>query len=220
MADEPIVTPPEPTGSVTPEPVVEPAPPVTPSGNWLDNVTPEIKGMPEFEALLKDSEAYKAIEKVPEKPEDYKIEGLEGEALIGFGTFAKELGLTQSQAEKFHEMTSKALAENLKQKDEHLAKQKDKLKADTMKAMNELHGADAAKVEAGAREAIARWGDPELLQLLDKTGLLYHQSVINAFFRINQVGQPDVIIPGAVKPVTPAPVDNSGKIPSSIYKKE
>lgn len=219
MADESIVTPPEPTGSVTPKSVVEPAPPVTPSGNWLDNVTPEIKGMPEFEALLKDSEAFKAIEKVPEKPEDYKIEGLEGEMLEGFGKMAQEIGLTQSQAVKFHEMTVKALADNLKAKDERLAQQKETLKADTMKAMNATYGADAAKVEATAREAIGRWGDPALLELLDKTGLLYHQSVLNAFFRIGQIGQPDIIIPGA-KPMPQVIPDNSGRIPDSNYKKE
>jgi hypothetical protein len=191
----------------------------TAPANWMDSVPDDIKTNPEFEAILKDAEAYKGLERPPENPEDYKIEGLKDDALKEFGEVAKSLELTQKQAESFYKWAVDFSKKSSEAQKANMAKARESLKTDSKKQLEAAYGKDAPNVEKVSREAIKKWGDVTLIDTLEKTGLIYEPSILSAFYRIGSMVQPDVLVPSGTKQPAPKEPDNSGKIPDSVYKK-
>jgi hypothetical protein len=184
----------------------------TAPANWIDSVPDEVKSNPEFEALLKDAEAYKGIERPPETPDGYKIEGMSPEALKEFGDVALSMGLNQKQAELFHKWAVDTVQKSVEAQKTKLAAARESLKTDSKKQLDTAYGKDSVNVEKIAREALTKWGDADLIDTLDKTGLIYHPSVLAAFYRIGSMVQPDVLVPSTGKQPAPPERNKSGII--------
>ena len=181
-------------------------------GSWIDSVPEDVRSSEQFTSTIKDAEAYRSIEKVPETSDGYKIEGMEAEALKEFGEFAHSLGMTQGQAEKFHSVMAEKMQQASDARKASLEAARETLKTDSKTTLDKTYGKEAPQVESVSRQAMQKWGDPELIETLEKTGLIYHPSVISAFYRIGSLTQPDIIVPGNVPGKQPEPVDKSGKV--------
>ena len=203
------VTAPDNTGSQSTDAATGVTAGTTAPANWIDSVPDEVKTLPEFEALMKDADAYKGIERPPENPEDYKIEGMSPENLKEFGTVAKQLELTQKQAEGFHKWAVETVQKSAEAQKTRLAAARESLKVDSKKQLDTAYGKDSASVEKIAREALTKWGDADLIDTLDKTGLIYHPSLLAAFYRVGSMVQPDILVPSTGKQESRR-VDKSG----------
>lgn len=70
-----------------------------------------------------------------------------------------------------------------------------------VQADKELGGEQLAENLAVARKALNTLGSPQLLQLLDKSGLGNHPDLVRAFFRAGRMIAEDAVLPGGTKPV-------------------
>ena len=150
----------------------------------------------------------KAEEQVPEQYADFAFE--EGKALdTGLAddikSTAKELGLTQSQAQKLADLALKRTESAQSQQAEMLAQARDEW-AGQAKADKEF-GGDAIEANlATARKALDTFGTPELKALLNESGLGNHPEVIRFFYRSGKAISEDRVIRGgaAGQPTDPA----------------
>jgi hypothetical protein len=69
-----------------------------------------------------------------------------------------------------------------------------------VQADKELGGEQLAENLAVARKALNTLGSPQLLQLLDKSGLGNHPDLVRAFFRAGRMMAEDAVLPGGTKP--------------------
>ena len=118
---------------------------------------------------------------------------------------AKELGLTQSQAQKLADLALKRTESAQSQQAEMLAQARDEW-AGQAKADKEF-GGDAIEANlATARKALDTFGTPELKALLNESGLGNHPEVIRFFYRSGKAISEDRVIRGgaAGQPTDPA----------------
>ena len=136
----------------------------------------------------------------PEKYEDFKLpEGTEVDTeLMGeFQTIAKELNLTQEQAQKLAEIGGKiALKANGPGEEAIVAEAKNIWGKETM-ADKEIGGDKLAENLSVAKKTLDTFGSPALKELLNKSGMGNHPEVIRLFFKIGkQIGEDSVLVTG------------------------
>lgn len=138
-------------------------------------------------------------EQVPEQYADFTFEegkALDAELAGDIKTTAKELGLTQSQAQKLADLALKRTEAAQSQQAEMLVKARSEW-ADTAKSDKEF-GGDTLDANLGiARKALDTFGTPELKALLNESGLGNHPEVIRVFYRAGKAISTDRIITGS-----------------------
>lgn len=133
-------------------------------------------------------DAGKAPQGAPEKYADFKLPDgvkLEGDDLAGITTFAKDMNLTQEQAQKLVDRDIKARADAetaLKTRHEGVVAQWGEM----ARTDKDIGGDKFDANLAVAKKAIDTFGSPELKQYLNETGLGNHPEVIKTFLRIGQ----------------------------------
>lgn len=164
--------------------------------------TPEASTTPE--AKPKEGEAPKTGEEPVEKPADVAYEfklpdgvTLKGEALDELKATAKELGLTQEQAQKVADLGAKQAQAFTNQLVEYQRNQTAEW-ANATKADKEI-GGDALDANLGvAKKALDAYATPELKKLLNDSGLGNHPEVIRTFFKVGKaISEDGKIITGS-----------------------
>jgi hypothetical protein len=140
----------------------------------------------------KTGEDGKPVVTVPEQyadfttPEGYSL----GEIGEEFKAVAKELGLTQDQAQKLIDLDVKRSTAH-----ENAVQVASAAWLAETKADKEFGGDALAENVAVAQKAINAFGTPALKDLLQKTGLGNHPEVIRAFYRAGKTISEDHFIP-------------------------
>lgn len=163
--------------------------------------TPEAK-------LARETAEAKANE-VPETYEAYKLpEGVQvDEALLGeFNTVAKELGLTQAQAQKLVDLQAKTAAAGETGREEFLA-QALKTQSDTwvneIKNDPELGGAKFDATVSTAVKAISTFFGDDFRQLLNDSGIGNNPALVRGMHKIGlAISEDKLVIPGSDASVT------------------
>lgn len=146
----------------------------------------------------KAGEGEKPTTGAPEAYEDFKVpEGvaLDTEVTTEFKTLAKELDLSQENAQKLTDLATKLSAK-------HQGQMADVLKqaaADWTQAAQtdkEFGGEKLNENLSVAKKARDTFGTPELTQLLDESGLGNHPEVIRFFYRTGKAISEDGFVPG------------------------
>ncbi|WP_413616416.1 hypothetical protein MRB56_09115 [Halomonas cupida] len=166
------------------------APPATPdTPPAADTVTPETPDAPED----KTAEGDKADKAEPEgPPEKYywaKPEGFEGEldeaALGELEPIAKELGLSNDQANKLLSVHANAMQRQQQQQQEQATQTLEKWVGE-LKEDSEFGGANFDANVKVAQKALGAFGSDELTQMLNDTGLGSHPALVKAFYEVGK----------------------------------
>jgi len=139
-----------------------------------------------------------ATEAAPTTPQEIEITVPEGvaadtEVLNEFKTLAKELNLSQADAQRLADLQIKmTLRQGEEMRAQHVAW------ADAAKTDKEFGGDAFAANLSVAKAALDQFATPELRSLLNVTGLGNHPEVIRAFVRIGkQISEDGSIVRGA-----------------------
>lgn len=182
-----------------------------PASTEAGQVAPEAQApavQPVQEQQQQQGEGQQTEEQVPEQYADFAFEegkALDTELADDIKATAKELGLTQSQAQKLADLALKRTESAQSQQAEMLAQARDEW-AGQAKADKEF-GGDAIEANlATARKALDTFGTPELKALLNESGLGNHPEVIRFFYRSGKAISEDRVIRGgaAGQPTDPA----------------
>jgi len=146
-----------------------------------------------------------------EVPEDYEFSLPEGvtidDATLGdLKALSKDLGLSQEQAQKVADLGVQQSQRWAEQQVEYANKVRSEW-ADQVKADKEIGGMALDENLSSARAAIKEFGTPELVTLLDETGLGNHPEVIRAFYKVGKMIGNDRLVPGgrnSNEPLDPA----------------
>lgn len=142
----------------------------------------------------------KPAEKVaPEKYEFKAPEGVEldTELLGEFEGIARELNLTQEDAQKVADIGAK-LAQKFQTKQAEVVQEARTEWAKQTTADKEIGGDKLAENIAVAEKALATFGSPELRALLKESGLGNHPEVVRAFVRVGKAISEDGLVVGRV----------------------
>ncbi|WP_336709625.1 MULTISPECIES: peptidase [unclassified Cedecea] len=146
-----------------------------------------------------------AKEQKPEgAPEKYEFKAAEGQeldqvAIKEFEPIARELNLTNEQAQKFVDVyTSKLLPQLQQQQVEKWTQQTEQWASD-VKADKEI-GGDKMTANVGlAQKAFDQFGSPELKEYLNTTGLGNHPEIIRAFMKVGKaMSEDDMVMTGNI----------------------
>lgn len=156
------------------------------------------------EAKLAREQAEAKANEVPETYEAYKLpEGVQvDEALLGeFNTVAKELGLTQAQAQKLVDLQAKTAAAGETGREEFLAKAL-KTQSDTwvneIKNDPELGGAKFDATVSTAVKAISTFFGDDFRELLNDSGIGNNPALIRGMHKIGMaISEDKLVIPGS-----------------------
>jgi uncharacterized protein (DUF4415 family) len=145
----------------------------------------------------------------PEKYDEYKVpEGvaLDKAVLDKFNTVAKELNLTQDQAQKLVDMQVSSLQEQQKQIDQNMQMAREEMRKETLNTFPE-------KERAYASTAWNQFKTPELDALMKETGAGDHPEIMRLFAKIGKAISEDYIpkssAPVAEKSAAKTIFDNS-----------
>ncbi len=137
------------------------------------------------EELAKKQELIKAKQEADSKvvPEKYEFKVPEGmtldTALVDKLTpVLKELGISQSAAQKLMDAYAPHIAEQFKAQQKSLDDGWNKIKSDWKNETTKLLGAEPAKELAHAAKFINKFGTPELRQMLNDTGVGNHPEMV------------------------------------------
>ena len=135
----------------------------------------------------------KAAEGPPEKYEFTAPEGvqLDETALAAFEPVAREMGLTQEQANKLVELQAGIVQ---RQAEAHAA-QREAWKTE-VKSDKEIGGDQYAPSVKAAQIALSKFGTPELRAALDASGLGNHPEVVRVFARIGKASADGKVLKG------------------------
>ncbi|MGV0269762.1 peptidase [Klebsiella michiganensis] len=136
-------------------------------------------------------------EGAPEKYEFQAGEGVEldAEALKDFEPVARELNLTNEQAQKLVDAYPKILAGVQQRQTEAWQAQTEQWAAD-VKADKEVGGDKLTANLSAAQRALEQFGTPELREYLDGTGLGNHPELVKAFIKVGKAMSEDGVITG------------------------
>lgn len=136
-------------------------------------------------------------EGAPEKYEFQAGEGVEldAEALKDFEPVARELNLTNDQAQKLVDAYPKILAGVQQRQTEAWQAQTEQWAAD-VKADKEVGGDKLTANLSAAQRALDQFGTPELREYLDGTGLGNHPELVKAFIKVGKAMSEDGVITG------------------------
>lgn len=161
-------------------------------------------------AKADDKPAASPAPKAPEQYADFTLpEGMQAHPEIStqFKALAKELDLTQEQAQKLIDLDvkrSQAHAEAAKQQSDQWFAQ--------LQSDKEIGGADMSAKAAIAAGALNKFGTPELKTLLEQTGLIVHPEVVRAFYRAGKAISDDTMVTGNAGVVPKAARDHASAL--------
>ena len=149
-------------------------------------------------------------DKPAEKKEDEKPEGapekyefktaedieLDTEALKDFEPVARELNLTNEQAQKLVDVYPKILA-GVQQRQAEAWQQTTEQWAADVKADKEIGGDKLPSNLSAAQRALDQFGTPELKTYLNDTGLGNHPDLVKAFVKIGKAMSEDGMVTGS-----------------------
>jgi len=140
-------------------------------------------------------------------PESYDFKQTEGQeldeaVLSAYGEAAKELNLSQSEAQKMLETMSPVMAQR---QAEQIAAVRESWASDA-KSDKEFGGDKLTENLSVAKKAMDAFGTPELTALLNDTGLGNHPEIIRAFYRAGMKISEDTFVGGASNPAGEASV--------------
>ncbi|MCO6013066.1 peptidase [Enterobacter hormaechei subsp. xiangfangensis] len=136
-------------------------------------------------------------EGAPEKYEFTAGEGVEldADALKDFEPVARDLNLTNEQAQKLVDAYPKILAGVQQRQAEAWQKQTEGW-AETVKADKEIGGDKLTANLSAAQRALDQFGTPELKEYLNATGLGNHPDLVKAFVKIGKAMSEDGMVTG------------------------
>lgn len=148
-------------------------------------------------AKAEKAEKEQKQEGAPEKYEFTAGEGaeLDTEALKDFEPVARDLNLTNEQAQKLVEAYPKILAGVQQRQAEAWQAQTEQWAAD-VKADKEIGGDKLTANLSAAQRALEQFGDPELKEYLDTTGLGNHPALVKAFIKVGKAMSEDKVVTG------------------------
>ena len=134
----------------------------------------------------------------PEKYEFQAGEGVEldAEALKDFEPVARDLNLTNEQAQKLVDAYPKILAGVQQRQAEAWQKQTEGW-AETVKADKEIGGDKLTANLSAAQRALDQFGTPELKEYLNATGLGNHPDLVKTFVKIGKAMSEDGMVDGS-----------------------
>lgn len=131
----------------------------------------------------------------PEKYVDFKLpEGMTADkaTMDAFTPVAKELNLTQDQAQKLVDLQANAIANQQNANLAHFNKIRDDWKNETIQALGPNHKEELA----AAARFVDRFGTPELRKLLNDTGLGNNKDFVQAFIKAGKAISEDKFVEG------------------------
>ncbi|EOG8081189.1 peptidase [Citrobacter koseri] len=149
-----------------------------------------------------DKPAEKKEDDKPEgAPEKYEFQAAEGveldtEALKDFEPVARELNLTNEQAQKLVDAYPKILAGVQQRQAEAWQAQTEQWAAD-VKADKEIGGDKLTTNLSAAQRALDQFGTPELKEYLNTTGLGNHPDLVKTFVKIGKAMSEDGMVTGS-----------------------
>ncbi|HHV7345781.1 TPA: peptidase [Enterobacter ludwigii] len=148
-------------------------------------------------AKAEKAEKEQKQEGAPEKYEFTAGEGVEldTEALKDFEPVARDLNLTNEQAQKLVDAYPKILAGVQQRQAEAWQKTTEQWAAD-VKADKEIGGDKLTANLSAAQRALEQFGDPELKEYLDSTGLGNHPALVKAFIKVGKAMSEDKVVTG------------------------
>lgn len=148
-----------------------------------------------------EGEEKPAEKAAPEKYEFKAPEGvtLDSELLGEFEGIARELNLTQEDAQKAVDIAAKMQAKFQAKQTEVLLEARTEWAKQTT-ADKEIGGTALAANVAVAEKALATFGSPELRALLKETGLGNHPEVVRAFVKVGKAISEDRFVSGGEVP--------------------
>ncbi|QMN52775.1 peptidase [Citrobacter freundii] len=183
-----------------------PAPAADPAKTEGDKPQPGTEGDKPQEDKTADGE--KTADKPDDKeqkqegaPEKYEFKPAEGQeldtaALEQFEPIARELNLTNEQAQKMVDLYgTKIMPMVQKQQAESWQKTTEQWAAD-VKADKEIGGDKLTANLSAAQRALEQFGDPELKEYLDSTGLGNHPALVKAFIKVGKAMSEDKVVTG------------------------
>lgn len=148
-----------------------------------------------------DKPAEKKDDDKPEgAPEKYEFQVAEGveldtEALKEFEPVAREMNLTNEQAQKLVDVYPKILA-GVQQRQVEAWQQTTEQWAADVKADKEIGGDKLPSNLSAAQRALDQFGTPELKTYLNDTGLGNHPDLVKAFVKIGKAMSEDKVVSG------------------------
>lgn len=136
-------------------------------------------------------------------PEKYEFKAtaegqdLDAEALATFEPVARELGLSQEQAQKLVDIYGKDIVPKLEQKQAEAWQQQTEQWGNDVRADKEI-GGDKLTANIGmAQKALDQFGTPELRTYLEQTGLGNHPDLVRCFMKIGKsMGEDSMVMAG------------------------
>lgn len=148
-----------------------------------------------------DKPAEEKDQKQEGAPEKYEFQAAEGveldtEALKDFEPVARDLNLTNEQAQKLVDAYPKILAGVQQRQAEAWQAQTEQWAAD-VKADKEIGGDKLTSNLSAAQRALDQFGTPELKEYLNTTGLGNHPDLVKTFVKIGKAMSEDGMVDGS-----------------------
>ncbi|RRN88926.1 peptidase [Citrobacter portucalensis] len=137
-------------------------------------------------------------EGAPEKYEFKPAEGqeLDAAALEQFEPIARELNLTNEQAQKMVDLYGTKIMPMVQQQQVEAWQKTTEQWAADVKADKEIGGDKLTANLSAAQRALEQFGDPELKEYLDSTGLGNHPALVKAFIKVGKAMSEDKVVTG------------------------
>lgn len=162
-----------------------------------------------------NDQATKAPASAPDRYEFKAPEGIEYDAnvLSAYSEVAKELNMTQEAAQKMLDKLAPSLRDSQVSQIEATKTEW----ANSSKADKEFGGEALPANLAVARKALDTYGSPELLALLNESGLGNHPEIIRAFYRAGKAISEDRFVGGKATAGKASGPRGFNELASSLY---
>lgn len=149
-------------------------------------------------AKTEEAEKDKKPEGAPEKYDFKPAEGqeLDAAALEQFEPIARELNLTNEQAQKMVDLYGTKIMPMVQQQQAEAWQKTTEQWAADVKADKEIGGDKLTGNLSAAQRALEQFGDPELKEYLDSTGLGNHPALVKAFIKVGKAMSEDKVVTG------------------------
>ncbi|HCA5739241.1 peptidase [Enterobacter hormaechei] len=149
-------------------------------------------------AKAEKAEKEQKPEGAPEKYEFKAGEGVELDtaALEQFEPIARELNLTNEQAQKMVDLYGTKIMPMVQQQQAEAWQKTTEQWAADVKADKEIGGDKLTANLSAAQRALEQFGDPELKEYLDSTGLGNHPALVKAFIKVGKAMSEDKVVTG------------------------
>ncbi len=183
-------------GDVSPEPTLMGEP--TPAEPAVEPVTPQEPTPAEPTAKEPDSPADGTVVGAPEKYENFTLpEGMsvEDSTLESFLPLAKELNLTQENAQKLVDYEAGRVQELISTQEQVWGDLRQEWRT-AVKSDKEIGGPAFDEALAAGKTFLREYGTPELMEALNSTGMGDHPEFIRAFARAGKAMKEDALSTG------------------------